>query len=146
MPLNPPRDASGNVTPHNDPAIANDSWVIRNIDPANHVVPDKNTGRLRISSGAFSASTGDPDNGMSVDVGQVLTELALPQAAMVPVGMGAVRLKVADVRNLQLDVGSDPMPNNPAHGQVWRVKSTKKQKLHSIVADWVVSLPGVALR
>jgi hypothetical protein len=65
---------------------------------------------------------------------------------MVPAGMGAVRLCVGEVRKLQLRVGSDPKPKNPAHGQAWGVKSTKKQKLHAIVDDWVVPLPNVALR
>ncbi len=146
MPLSPPRDAAGRVVAHDDPEIEDDSSLIRHINPEFHVVPDENTGGRRIASSAFSATSGDPDFGMSVDVGQFLAERRLGENAHVPPGFGAVRLRVGPVRALALRVGSDPLADNDEHGQVWGVKSTKKSKLQRIVEDWVVTLPGVAIR
>ena len=144
MPLNPPKGADGQVIPHDDFAIDPASWLIRHI-PEYHIVPDENLGGRRISSGAFSHTSDDPDFGMSVDIGQLLDELGLSQDAMVPLGMGAVRLQVGAVRALALRVGSDPMPDNVAHGQVWGVKDSKRSKLHKIVDDWVTTLENVSI-
>jgi hypothetical protein len=147
LPLNPPpRDASGQVTPHDDASILGSSALIRHINPSVHVVPDDNTGGRRLSSAAFSATNLDPQYGMSTDIGQMLSERGLAEDAMVPTGMGAVRLRVDAVRALDLSVGSDPEPGNWAHGQVWGVKDSKRRKLHKVVEDWVVPLVGVALR
>ena len=91
---------------------------------------------------------------MSVDLGQSLEAGGLDEAAMVPVGFGAVRLRVGRVRLIGLRVGSDPISEassahptgNPHHGQVWGVKTSYKRKLRDLVEDWVVPLRGVALR
>ena len=146
MPLNPPRDDTGAVVPHDDPAIEGDSSLVRHINPDFHIVPDENIGGRRVSSNAFSATNGDPQYGMSVDIGQLLSELGLGEGGMVPPGMGAVRLRVNAVRGLALMVGSDPEPDNAAHGQVWGVKSSKRPKIHKVVEDWVIAIPGVAIR
>jgi hypothetical protein len=122
------------------------SSLIRHINPDFHVVPDENTGCLRIASSAFSATSGEPAHGMSVDVGQLLDERGLNEAFHVPQGMGAVRFRVGATRDLGFRVGSDPLPDNAEHGEVWDVKSKKGRKIQGIVEDWVVELPGVALR
>jgi hypothetical protein len=83
---------------------------------------------------------------MSVDIGQLLAEAGLPEAAKVPQGMGAVKLPVGPIRNLGLRVGSDPIHTNKYHGQVWDVKDSKRQKLAALVVDWVVPIGGVAIR
>ena len=147
MPLLPPRDATGVVMPHDDPEIGNETILVRHINPAYHVVLDENIGGRRISSNAFSCSTGDPGHGMSVDIGQLLSEAARSMAAMVPMGFGAVSLNVGQVRNLVLKVGSDPIPEkNPYHGQTWGVRRRARPQLHGIVIDWVVAIEGVAIR
>jgi hypothetical protein len=131
---------------HDDPAILSHSLLIRHINPKHHVVPDENTNGLRISTAAFSATTRDPDHGMSVDIGQLLSEQGLPDSHMVPLGMGAVSLVVDDLRARALRVGSDPMETNQFHGQVWGVKETTRKVVQRLVKDWIVPLAGVALR
>jgi len=145
LPLNPTRDDHG-VIPHDDPAIASDSYIIRHINPLAHIYPDEATGIQRISSGAFNR-TREPRGGMSVDLGQLLAEDGKPLGAMVAPGMGAVKIRVGTVRDLGLWVGSDPIvPMKPYHGQVWKFSNRTPRDLQRAVEGWVVPLPGVALR
>lgn len=146
MPLNPPTGPDGKIIAHDDPDILPQSMVIRHINEAVHVIFDENINCRRIASGAFSRTSGDPENGMSVDIGQLLAEAGLREDAEVPSGMGAVQLPVGPVRQLNLRVGSDPIPTNKYHGQVWDVKDTKRTKLHKLAIGWVVPIPGVAIR
>jgi hypothetical protein len=145
LPLTPPRDATGDVVPHDDPEVLDTSMLMRRINRI-HVVPDENTGRQRLSSGAFSATNGDPNDGMSVDLGQLLDEAGIGYAEIVPDGMGAVAFEASSVRALQLQVGSDPEEDNPFHGQVWGVKKPKRGKIQALDMRWIVELPGVSFR
>ncbi|HEV2366013.1 MAG TPA: hypothetical protein VGS12_17650 [Caulobacteraceae bacterium] len=133
--------------PHDDAAIASDTWVVRHVSADHHVVRDDNLGVRRLSTGAFSATSGEPGHGMSVDIGQVLRDLGLVEGAMVPAGHGGVRLSVGALRRLTLRVGSDPEPGNPAHGQTWGAERRLRRKLLEIACagGWVIALPGVAL-
>ena len=153
--FNPPKDASGEVIPHDEPNLAGSSGFIRFINPDFHVVPDDNTGGKRISSAAFKATNGDPSYGMSGDLEQSVIAGGLDAVDVVPTGFGAVRLLVSDIRGLGHAVGSDPilpgnqfgLPPDPHHGQAWGVKTkTHSQKLLRAISDWVVPIPGVALR
>jgi hypothetical protein len=146
MPLNPPTDGHGNVIAHDDPNVSPHSMLIRHINEAQHVILDENINGRRIASAAFSRTTSDPDNGMSVDLGQLLAEAGLKEDAKVPPGMGAVKLPVGPVRDLNCRVGSEPTPTNAFHGQIWDVKDAKRKKLHKLVIGWVVPLSGVAIR
>jgi hypothetical protein len=146
LPLDPPLSPEGVVIVHDDPAILPESLLVRHINPDHHVVPDENTKGLRISSGAFAATTGDPDHGMSIDIGQLLTERGLPDRHMVPQHMGAVSVGVGDLRAIGLKIGSDPIPTNEFHGQAWGVKTTTRKAVQKLVKGWIVPLPGVALR
>lgn len=146
MPLKPLTDACGNVIAHDDPNISPQSMLIRHVNEAQHVILDENINGRRIASAAFSRTTGDPDNGVSVDLGQLLAEAGLREDAKVPPGMGAVKLQVGPVRDLNCRVGSDPIVTNAFHGQIWDVKDAKRRKLHKLVVGWVVPLPGVAIR
>jgi hypothetical protein len=137
---------NGVVVAHDDPVILPQSLLIRHINPDHHVVRDENTNGLRISSGAFAATTKDPDYGMSVDIGQLLSEQGLPDHHMVPQHMGAVSLGVGDLREIGLKIGSDPVPTNEFHGQAWGVKPSMRKTVQKLIRDWVVPLPGVALR
>jgi hypothetical protein len=139
-------DEQGNVVPHDDAGLRGDSLLVRHINPEQHLYFDENLNRTRIASSAFSATNGDPYNGMSVDLTQLLEEADRPHSAMVPSGFGAVSLRVSDVRELGLQVGSDPIAENPFHGQAWGVKTTTRKKLQRIVLDWVVPLDNAALR
>ena len=141
-----PGNADGAVRPHDDPEIDPRSSLVRYINPEYHLVFDENAGRFRIGSGAFSATSGDPFNGMSVDVGQSMAAAGLAAFERTPRGFGAVEIDVGDARSLQLQVGTDPLPGNPFHGQIWGVKSSKRAKLHRLVKGWLVALDGVAIR
>ena len=134
------------VLPHDDEDLMTQSILIRHINRLHHVYFDENRQGNRIKSAAFSHSSGDPNYGMSVDLGQLLQEEGFPDDYMVPEGFGAVKLGVGDVRALGLPVGSDPRPHNRFHGQVWKVKETKRLKLQNLVIDWVVRIPEVDLR
>ncbi len=145
MTICPRRDQDGKVVPHDDAAIEPESILIRYIDPENHLVPDENIGGRRVGSNAFHATSKDPDYGMSVDIGQLLVEANRELGSRVKPGFGAVGLRVGDVRTVAaLKVGSDPLPENEFHGQVWGVKNKVSKRL-SRLATWVVSLPGVGL-
>jgi ribosomal protein L21E len=150
MPLQPQRNDQGAVIPHNDDALSNESLLIRHINPDYHVVPDENIGGRRIGSNAFSATNGDPHNGMSVNLEQLINERGLEPKSLVPENFGAVSLNVGDVRDLDVDpklqVGSDPEPHNRYHGQVWGVKGSVRRKLHRLVRGWVVELKDVHLK
>jgi hypothetical protein len=82
---------------------------------------------------------------MSVDLGQLLEEADKELDAMVPQGFGAVAIHIGIVRGHGLEVGSDPEPQNPYHGQIWGVKNNKYRKVQDAVAGWVIGLDGVSL-
>jgi hypothetical protein len=152
LPLRPQRDEHGNVVPHDDPAIADDSYVVRHINPVAHVCPDENTGGQRISTGAFHY-TREPNGGISIDLGQELLAAGLALDHMVEPRMGAVKIRVDAIRHLKLWVGSDPIvaekpgdPENPYHGQIWQFRKKTPRDLLRAVEGWVVELQGVALR
>jgi hypothetical protein len=90
---------------------------------------------------------------VSIDIGQELLAAGFALGHMVQAGMGAVKIRVDAIRRLQLWVGSDPIisekpgdPENPYHGQIWRCRKKTPRDLLKAVDDWVVELPGVALR
>lgn len=124
----PPRDASGNVIPHDDPGIQNDDGLIRHINPEHHIIFDKNAGCNRLSSGAFAESS-KPPGGMSVNLERPMTVAGLTSLEMLPnANFGAVRLIAGDMRELRHRVGSDPRPDNPYHGAVWDIPRNRKAK------------------
>ncbi len=58
--FNPVRDGRGNVVPHDEPALGNDDGLVRIIrNDDTHLCDDENRGGKRISSAAFSATSGD---------------------------------------------------------------------------------------
>lgn len=131
---------------HDDLAIRPETKLIRHINPKEHICRDDNTGQLRIKSSAFSPTSRDPEYGMSVDLEQLLSEEGLPKDHKVPKNFGAVALKVASIRSLELKVGSDPVPDNQFHGQIWGVRTKNlKQKIRTIIDGWVKSIDGVEL-
>lgn len=133
----PPRDASGNVIPHDDLGIQNDDGLIRHINPDHHVVFDKNAGCNKLSSGAFSESS-NPPGGMSVNLERSMKAAGLNSLDMLPNSdFGAVRLIAGDMRELGHRVGSDPLPDNPYHGAVWDIKGRKARKRIMERAEWL---------
>jgi hypothetical protein len=135
----PPRDAGGQVSPHDHDGILAAHGVIRRISPY-HMVPDEKspTGR-RISSAAFQASKGE-NAGMSVDLEQSIIDAGADPKEYVlqPPFIGAVRFIVGQLRNLGFRVGFDPLPTNPHHGEVWGTfNGSNKKKLSEIASPYI---------
>lgn len=128
----PPRDRDGNVTPHDDPDILDEDGVFRYI-PDHQIIWDDNEGKYRLSSGAFSVS-GSSYPGMSIDIEKLLQRDGIdPETRLNDPDWGIVRLIVEDLRELQGQVGSDPLDDNPYHGEVWHLNN-KRKKLLSLYA------------
>ena len=140
----PPRDASGNVVPYDDPDIKADDGLIRHINPDYHLVPDQNTGRLRLSTAAFSGSS-KPPRGMSVDLERPMIEAGLDNQSMLPnADFGALRLIAGEMRELGHKVGRNPQSDNPYHGEVWGIgqgRSAKKRIMDKAV--WIKKPTGL---
>lgn len=142
------------VAPYDEPAIDAGDLIIRRINPLYHVVFDDNRQCQRISSKAYSPSSG-PDAGMSVDIEQLIIAAGhQPQQYVVdPVFTGAVVFSASAIRSLGLWIGYEPVHGNPHHGEVWGAtpsrhnKFTKTQKDGlAAAAAWYVPLDNVALQ
>lgn len=143
--------------PYDEVEIGPEDTIIRRIAPKYHVIWDENRGCHRVSSVAFSKSSG-PNGGMSVDIEKLISEAGiLPQVFVTtPVFTGSVCFPANAVRALDLQIGYDPIvdvPNvtdNPFHGEVWtrqpskKFSASQKDGLASI-AKWYVQLPDVEI-
>lgn len=145
MPIQPPpRDENDNVIPHDHAEISADDGVIRRVSER-QVVTDK-SGVKRISTIAFRPSNG-VNAGMSVDLEQLIAEAGIDPRAFVtsPNWTGSVRFSAGAIRAEGFQVGFDPIPENPYHGEVWGDFTKAKQKRLQEMAVWYVPLEGVQL-
>jgi hypothetical protein len=139
------------VVPYDDPNIGNEEVLIRQINFEQHVVPDENTSGQRISSKAYSPSS-EPNGGMSVDILGLMESDGIDSKEFVttPVFTGSVAFKANVARDLDLLVGSEPIKDNPYHGEVWgarrpnRFSPNQKRRLQA-ASEWFVEIPGVAI-
>jgi hypothetical protein len=147
LPLQPPRDANGNVVPHDHPEILNEHGVIRRVSEE-HIVDDEKcpTGR-RISTMLFRASSG-PNGGMSVDLQNEIEKDGHNATLYVttPRFFGSVRLQACEYRGLGFLVGADPNPTNEYHGEVWGTFTKGKQNQLLVLCDWFVPIPRVSIK
>ncbi|MDX0617073.1 hypothetical protein GOC93_26045 [Sinorhizobium medicae] len=140
MPLEePPRDAQGSVVPHNHHQISDEDGVLRRISPLHLVEDEKADGGKRVSSMAFQPSSGQ-NGGMSVDLERSIVEAgANPRTHVIsPPFIGAVRFVAGQLRAEQFQVGYDPLPENPHHGEVWGSFSASKKKRLQALAEMYV--------
>lgn len=150
------RDENGKIKPHNDASIPDDSKLLRGVVKQYHVVPDENTGRMRISSAFLEPSTvdRDPYEGLSVDVQakmdgngadptQIMKARVLEDGT--PAFQGVISLKAAAFRTRSFLVGYEPMPGNEYHGAVWQTAVAKltKSKRKALLkeAEWFIVIP-----
>jgi hypothetical protein len=151
----PPRDANGQVLPHDHAEILNEDRLIRRINPIEHVVPDGNTGRRRISTKAIQPSS-EPNGGMSVDHERTICEAQLNPTSFVttPVYTGSIAFGAGVVRaiNVGLRVGYDPIPGeNDFHCEVWgpdpRPNRFSKGQQRAILAAsaWFVEIQDTSI-
>ena len=135
-------DPNGLVLPYDDATISVEGSLIRKIHPQ-HLKPMSN-GQRRVSKAAFSGSSRgiDPYQGMSVDLYSVLVDNGVdPESPnYAPEFEVLMMLRVGDLRQeqaqLQLVIGRDPKPDNPAHCSVWGVRSSHRKHLLGL-ARWL---------
>lgn len=137
------------MEPHDDASIKAGDQIIRRINPVHHVVWDDNLGCNRISTKAFSPSS-TPNGGMSIDIEKLIVEGGLDPYEYVttPKFTGSVVFSAGAIRDIGLIVGSNPLDENPYHGEVWNPdapnKFTKSQKRRLARAcDWYVRISNV---
>lgn len=139
------------MEPYDDEKIEASHTIIRRINPIQHVVWDKNRDCRRVSSKAFTPSSGE-NGGMSVDLEAMIVEDGVDprEYVITPDFTGSVAFSADDARALDLWIGCDPLPNNPYHGEVWgssrpnRFTKTQKKGLQT-ASTWYVPIGGVEL-
>lgn len=139
------------VEPYDEEEIESADTIIRRINPNYHVVNDENLGCRRVSTKAFSPSSGE-NGGMSVDVESLIIKGGQNPEEYVttPIFTGSVKFIADDIRKLGLIVGYDPIPDNPYHGEIWGAERpnrfTKSQKRGLMRAsEWYVKLEDVEI-
>lgn len=140
----PQRDIDGITEPHDHDEILNEDFVIRRVSEE-QIVQDTATGRRRISSKAFKASSG-PKGSMSVDIEKLIIEAGVDPKTWVttPKWIGSIRIGVSDIRNNNCKVGYDPILSNPYHGGVWGdLKKRPLQKALRSASTWYVQIDDV---
>jgi hypothetical protein len=113
--------------------IPDSAGLLRRIHP-DHIVPDHNTGRRRLSSGAFN------DPRMSVDVEPMLVAKGLDwrfSVAAPHANYSLVRLSAGVVRAHGQIVEHTPLPTNDCHAEVVGKKSGAVRKVLRTAAEWV---------
>lgn len=143
----PPRDADGIVIPHDDIICApNESRVLRSVSSYWLRNLEPGPGRY-LNNAVFSESSVSVDRyrGMSVCLEKLLQENSQPVAkAILECHEGLVTLNVGAIRQLGLQVGWDPRPENPYHGQVWGVRKRLRARIFEL-REWIARPPDVEL-
>ena len=113
----PPRDPEGIVIPHDHPQLYADDIMLRGI-PTQWIIPTNDGGR-RISSGAFRQSS-DKYQGMSLGAKKIL-DCANASVEEWAAGRfdAVVCLPASELREVGIEVGWDPVPDDPAHCNAW---------------------------
>lgn len=148
-----PVDEDGNTLPHDDPSLAGERLIIRHIYPG-HIVPDDNTGGLRLSSAVFEHRYRDPLDHLSFDSQHCLDEkgIALRDAVDASNYPGSLSISVQDFREEdpseksedKWKIGMIPVPGNDCHGGVWGKISGGIAKKLQRRAIWARPIPGVS--
>ena len=87
---------------------------------------------------------------MSVDLQTQIEEAGLNCRQFLvdtkPQCVGAIRFEAGALREANLQVGFDPQPLNPYHGEVWgNFSRDMKRRILPDLARWFVKIEGVAL-
>lgn len=124
--------------PEDDKTIPDDAELWRRIPPM-HIVPDGNRGGMKISSAAFE----DHPNGspMSVILGQEVLASGR-DAPSVLQGLEAFSLASITTglaRALEQGVVRRPLPEEPAHAEVFGRKSKSTRRKLAKAANWIIA-------
>ena len=128
-----------------------DDKIIRRISRKRHVIWDEDRECWRISSMAYSTSSGQ-NGGMSVDIESLIVKDGINPEDFVTNNQypASVSFTAEQIRALGLLLGSDPTPDNPYHGQVWKGSSAgrftpSQARRLSQAAAWYLPMPDVSL-
>ena len=114
----PPRDTDGCVKPHDHKQIQDEDILLRGI-PELQIVSTKD-GKRRISTGAFHRSS-DKYGGLSLGAKKVLECLDKSTEEWSAGRFSAVVCFPAEMlRNAGVQIGWDPLDNDPAHCNAWK--------------------------
>lgn len=110
--------------------IADDDFILRKIPSTPHIQAP-NGGKRRVSKSAFSASSPavDPEEGMSTNSEALLAIEGIDASSFAPEFPVLARLRVSDVRGLQLTVEHRPVANDYSHCQVLGIKDKHRKRL-----------------
>lgn len=144
--IGPPQvNDHGHVVPHDHVDIGDDWIVIRRIQSV--WLKDVTDGQIGLTTASFTESS-EPPGGMSIDILNLLEQAGLDAPSYVtqhPNRPYAVRFRVGDLRALGLQVGFDPLeeqppfPANPFHGEVWGTKPRGIRNELRRIANWFVA-------
>ena len=139
----PPRDAQGEVTWHDHPGIQSESILLRGV-PQDYVI--EKGGGPRISSMLYQGSSLG-NRSMSVDLGQLIEKRGIPANEYIKSKpwIGIVGWSAKQVRQMEFQVGYDPLPENVFHGAVWGEFRRAQKKQLAASASWIVNARGVSL-
>ena len=123
-----------------DPTVGNEEKLLRRVRP-DQIVWDDNEKRFRPSSGAFYDSS--DGSGMSISLDSVLQEYGHDASyALRGYGdQGLVVLTAAFVRSLKQGVIREPLPEDPAHGEVVGKKTQGIRRQFANNATWLTLSP-----
>ena len=112
--------------------------LLRRINPV-HIIPDKNTGKRRLSSGAFR------DRQMSVDAECLLIERGLDwnHSLRAHLTHFLVSFTAGFARQQQQTVEHVPLEDNPVHAEVRGRKSEPICTAFRMACKWVVAPSGI---
>lgn len=118
--------------------IPDDCNLLRRINPV-HIVADANTGRRRLSSGAFR------DRQMSVDAECLLSDDGLDWTFTTRGFSNCflVRFTAGFARQQQQSVDHKPLPDNPYHTEITGRKSDPICNAFRGAVTWVVAPAGI---
>jgi hypothetical protein len=137
----PPRDGSGTI-PHDHAEILDDDSLVRYVRAEIHAFYED--GAWRVSSAAFSPSKppNDPRSSVSVDSESLMLNDGLEEPFRTPDdSFGSVRVAVKKVRAENLQVGWDPIENNPYHCGIWGILNNQSKRKRLAKAAEFIKYP-----
>ena len=124
-----------------DPSITNASELWRRVNPK-WIVPDENTGNVRVSSAAFDNSPdGSPTSVLLADVVRETGRTARDVIAGFA-GFALSSITAGEARSCRQGVARDPLPNEPAHAHLFGQKTKAVKRCLAQHAKWVVEPAG----
>jgi hypothetical protein len=139
-------DGDGITLAHDHPGLLGTDLVFRLI-PKQWRVPGSSPGIWRLSTQAFENSS-DRYGGCSVLLANLLAEaqVSIDDIVAERGALGAIKLAVSEIRVRSLQVGFDPLPDDPFHGQIWGKITKGVSKGLLGVSSWAVEVPDTLIR